>query len=236
MSNMHTLLSGGSATLALLLIASTAVAADAAPLLAGTWTPTKSAGDSVRTVDGKAPPLTVAGRAVQAQRKSKTGTDPVKACLPPGTPRILLQDGPLLLLQTASKVTFVHEFQHILRHVYLNEALAAVDELDSLYGGTAAGKWDGDTLVVETAGFGDNLWLDRSGLPQSANARITERLRLTEANALEDLVTVNDPQNYSTPWTMRITFTRTDSTDLKEIICAETIMDPALRKSFQEKR
>ena len=209
-------------------------AAAAEPLLAGTWTPAGPASDTARTLDGKAPPLTAAGRALQAQRKG--GTDPVSRCLRPGTPRILLQSGPMLLLQTASKVTFVHEFQHVLRHVYLNESLPASDELDALHGGTAAGRWEGDTLVVETAGFIDSLWLDRSGLPQSSDARITERLRLSGPDTLEDTVTVNDPRYYSAPWSMRVVFKRAQGLQLKEIVCAESIMDPVLRKSFQQKR
>lgn len=221
---------------AVLLGCAGAVAADAPPLLAGTWKPAKPLADTLRTADGKAPALTTAGRTAQAQHKASRAVDPVKRCLPPGTPRILWQDAPLLLLQTASKVTFVHEFQHILRHVYLNESLAPTDELDSLYGGTAAGHWEGDTLVVDTAGFNDNLWLDRSGLPQSADAKVTERLRLLDANTLEDTVTVTDPVNYTSPVTARMTYTRAEGTALKEIVCAESIMDPSLRKSFQQKR
>lgn len=224
----------------LALLAGVAAAADALPQLSGTWKPARSLDSGVKASDGKAPPLTAQGRAAQEARAAALGKgkdeDPVTRCLRPGMPRILFQGTPFLLLQTPRKVTFVHQFQHVLRHVPLDAALPPVNDIEPTWGGTAAGHFEGDTLVVETSGFHDVLWMDRTGLPQSANARITERLRLVDRNTLEDLVTIDDAANYTKPWTITLRFQRADGTELKEDICAEKLLDPALKKSILERK
>jgi hypothetical protein len=202
--------------------------------------PARSLDAGLRTSDGKAPPLSEQGRATQQSRtaalRKGDDQDPVTRCLRPGTPRILVQGTPFLLLQTPRKVTFVHQFQHVLRHVPLGASLPAPDDLEPTWGGTAVGRIEGDTLVVETSGFHETLWMDRTGLPQSAAARITERIRLVGRNTLEDVVTVDDAQNYTKPWTMTLRFRRADGTELKEDICAEKLLDPALKKSIAERK
>ncbi len=225
---------------ALATLAGIASAADAVPQLSGTWKPARSFDAGIRTSDGKAPPLTAQGRATQEARaaalKKGKDEDPVTRCLRPGTPRILFQGTPFLLLQTPHKVTFVHQFQHVLRHVPLGEPLAPAEELEPTWGGMAAGRFEGDTLVVETTSFHEVLWMDRTGLPQSANARITERVRLVDRNTLEDVVTVDDPVNYTQPWSTTLRFQRADGTQMKEDICAEKLLDPALKKSIAERK
>lgn len=203
------------------------------PHLGGTWKPARTFSAALRTVDGKAPQLTVEGQALHQQRRgSARKEDPVRQCLRPGTPRVLFQNRPLMILQTPRKVTFVHEFQHVLRHVYLDEVLPPAEELDPTWGGTAVGRWEGDSLVVETRGFHEGLWLDATGLPQSADARITERIRLASHDRLEILVTIEDPVNYVVPWQARAVYQRADGLSLQEHICAERLLDPVLRRSF----
>jgi hypothetical protein len=224
----------------LAVLAGVATAADAVPQLSGTWKPARSLDAGVRTSDGKAPPLTAQGRAAQEARaaalKKGNDEDPVTRCLRPGTPRILFQGTPFLLLQTPRKVTFVHQFQHVLRHVPLGAPLPPADDLEPTWGGIAAGRFAGHTLVVETSGFHDVLWMDRTGLPQSPNARITERLRLVDRNTLEDVVTIDDAANYTKPWTVTLRYQRADGTELKEDICAEKLLDPALKKNILERK
>jgi hypothetical protein len=221
-------------------LAGMAAAADAVPQFSGTWKPARSLDAGVRTSDDKAPPLSARGRAAQEARaaalRQGKDEDPVTSCLRPGTPRVLFQGTPFLLLQTPRKVTFVHQFQHVLRHVPLGASLPAADDLEPTWGGTAVGRIEGDTLVVETSGFHDVLWMDRTGLPQSTGARITERLRLVDRNTLEDVVTVDDAENYTGPWTITLRFQRADGTQMKEDICAEKLLDPALKKSIAERK
>jgi hypothetical protein len=196
----------------------------AAPDISGIWVLAKPI-PSLRTLDGKAPPLKPEAAAVLqkriADRKAGKSDDVADLCLPVGTPRSLLVPGPLLLLQTARKVTFVHEFNHTLRGVYLNEKRDPTKDIDPTFMGMSVGHWDGDALVVETTDFRGNTWLDQTGLPKSDKLKVTEHVRLTGKDALEDVVTIDDPANYTAPWSSRITFKRAPKgTQMKEDVCA----------------
>lgn len=210
------------------LLASSAALADnspgqPAPDISGTWQITKYE-RSIRTVDGKPPPLKPEAQKRYeqnkvAQRKMKPRED-MSRCVPPGTPRVMWAPFPLLILQTTRKVTFVHEYQHLLRHIYLNEALPPAEKLDLTYMGNSVGRWDGDTLVVETAGLYDTTFLDREGMPHSEAMRVTERLRLIEGGKrLEDIVTIDDPATFTAPWSARIVFDRKPDVELAEYLC-----------------
>lgn len=179
---------------------------------------------SLRTVEGKPPPLKDAAKKVYeqnvvARKKLKPRTD-MSRCVPPGIPRAMWAPLPMMILQTPRKVTFVHEYQHLLRHVYMDEPLPAAEDLDPSYMGESRGRWDGDTLVVETLGFNDKTVLDRAGLPHGAGMRVTERLRLIDdGKRLEDLVTIDDSATFTAPWTARVVFERKTGVELKEYNC-----------------
>lgn len=201
---------------------------------AGTWQLADEYQASVTTVDGALPPLNEAGQALLdqriAEREAGETSDGVEVCLPPGTPRIMWQDRPFMLLYTPAKITIVHEFQHTLRHIYLGEDLPPAEELNLLYGGTSAARWEGDVLVVQTAGFNDNIWIDATGLPQSAEAVIEERVQLIDDDTLEASITITDPAYYDEPWTTVIRYERApEGTQLAEHNCAEKLLHPSLR-------
>lgn len=207
----------------------------APPNLAGMWRRVGPEPTAVTTVEGKAPPLKAEAKALYlkrvAERKQGKLVDAVESlCLPPGTPRIMFSAQPFLILQAPKKVSLVNEFRHVLRHVYLDEDLPKLDDLDLLYGGTSAGRWQGSTLVIQTAGFNDKTWIDRAGLPHSEAMKVTERLRLVSGGKLlEDLITIDDPAVYERPWSVRVTYRRAPGVDLQEDVCAEKLLDPALR-------
>jgi len=205
-------------------------AARAKPYLGGYWRiaqPIKA----LTTSDGGAPPLNAAGRAayrqVAAARKAGRNPDPMDACLPPGTPRSLTVDKPFLIAHAAAKVTFFHQVYHVIRHVYLDGPLKpGTEDAEELWEGKSSGRWEGDTLVIETASFNGRQWLDDSGLPQSAGMRVTERIRRVDATTLEDRVTYEDARYYAKPWTARLQFTaQPRSTLLVEEDCAEKLLD-----------
>ncbi len=223
--------------LAVAALATPALAAPAlaAPDISGPWKLDRPFQASILTAEGKTPPLkpeaqSVYRERIAARRAGKT-KDGVEVCLPPGTPRILWADRPMVILQQADKITFVHEYQHTFRHIYLDEALPPAEEIDPTFGGTSAGRWDGDVLVIETVGFNQHTQLDQAGLPHSPDMKVTERLRLVQGGRrLEDTVTIDDPATYRAPWTTRVTFARAPGTALKEDICARKLLDPALRR------
>ena len=93
--------------------------------------------------------------------------------------------------------------------------------------GVSVGRWDGDTLVVQSAGFRQGIWLDRIGSPLTEAARITERFRRTAYGRLEIAITVDDPKAYSRPWTVTVVQVLVPDTDLSEFICLENEKDSA---------
>ena len=87
--------------------------------------------------------------------------------------------------------------------------------------GYSIGRWDGDTLVVETTGFRDGGWLDVTGSPLTDAAKMTERFRRVNYGNLEIEVTVDDPKAYTKPWTVMLRQRILADTELIEFVCAE---------------
>ena len=204
-------------------VVATATSAAGTVVLSGVWQVARYE-RSIRTVDGKPPPLTAEAKKVYEQnviaRKKLKPREDMSRCVPPGMPRAMWAPLPVMILQTPRKITFVHEYQHLLRQVYMDEPVPAANDLDPSYMGESRGRWDGDTLVVETLGFNDKTVLDREGMPHSAAMRVTERMRLIDGGKrLEDLVTIDDSATFTAPWTARIVFERKTGVELKEYNC-----------------
>jgi hypothetical protein len=90
------------------------------------------------------------------------------------------------------------------------------------------GRWEGDTLVVESSGFRDDLWLDLSGSPMTSGAQVIERIKRPNFGSLEIEVTVNDPKGYTKPWTVTLHQNIVLDTELIEETCLENERDTAL--------
>lgn len=198
-------------------------AADAEGDLRGVWKPTRYVA-SVRTVDGKVPPLLPQAAAlyksrVDARKAGKPADDPLELCQPAGTPRSMYQMRPFMLVQTPHKVTLVHEWQHLVRHVPLDEKPTFEEPT---WQGTSAGHWDNGALVIETEGFNGRTWLDEAGLPHSEQLKVTERLTRT-GKVMTDEITIDDPVNYSAPWKTRLTFEQVKGGDLGWHVCTEKL-------------
>ena len=188
---------------------------------------------TLTTVDGKLPPMNKAARAkynaaVKARAAGKPDFDTVEKCMPHGLPRLLLAAYPIEVLQEPTQITFIHEAQHMPRMVYLDATLPPIADIDPLWMGFSAGKWDGDTLVVESGGFRDRTTLDKAGLPHSTAMKLSERIRKVDADTLEDVFTVEDPAAYTKPWTARVTYRRKPGYRLKEYVC--TAFNPEATK------
>jgi hypothetical protein len=188
---------------------------------------------ALHALDGKLPPMTAAGQALYkarvAERKAGKTSDPVEQCLPPGTPRSLWADEPFLITQAPAKVTFFHQYRHLIRHVFL-DGPAKLAEPDPNWEGHSSGWWQGDALMIETIGFNGEQWLDQAGLPQSPDMKVTERLTLLDPSTLEDRVSIEDAKYYKAPWTTRVTFKRLpEDTVLREEECSEKLLEFPLK-------
>ena len=85
--------------------------------------------------------------------------------------------------------------------------------------------WDGDTLVVETIGFRDDLWLDAAGSPLTSAGKMTERIRRPNYGTLEVEITINDPKAYTRPWTIKINQPLVLDSELLDYYCLENERD-----------
>jgi hypothetical protein len=182
---------------------------------------------TVRTLEGKLPPMTAAAAAqyaanVRSRRAGKPAFDTIQTCKPHGFPRILFAAYPIEVLQEPKQVTFIHEIHHMPRMIYLDMTLPKLEDMDPNWMGLSVGHWDGDTLAVETQGFNDLTTLDTAGLPHSTAMHVSERIRKLDADTLEDIITVADPQTYTKSWSTRVTYRRQPGLRLKEYVCTDS--------------
>ncbi len=160
-------------------------------------------------------------------RSFKDSNDPVnptivgqQGCYPPGVPRIYLHPFPFEIVQMPNRSIFLYEFDHEVRQVWTDGRPLPEDAQDT-YMGYSIGKWDGDTFIVETAGFNDKTWADRAGHPHSDKMKVTERFKRVAADTLTIDVTIDDPIAYTKPWGGTLTYSLRPKWTIAEMICLD---------------
>jgi hypothetical protein len=126
---------------------------------------------------------------------------------------------PLEIVQTPTRVVIIHEGVQALREIYLNRQHPK--DLDPTYSGDSVGKWEGDTLVLDTIGFNDKTWLDAVGLPHSDAMHVIERIRRTDHDTLVDDVTIDDSKAYTKPFTIQQVYKLKAGWEIQEYVCEE---------------
>ena len=91
------------------------------------------------------------------------------------------------------------------------------------------GKWDGDTLVVDSRGFNGKVWLDQLGKPSTEALHVTERFHRKDFGHMEIQITIDDPKAYLKPWTANVVATLQPNTELMEFICLENEKDTRVK-------
>jgi hypothetical protein len=149
--------------------------------------------------------------------------NPATHCLPNSMPLtgLLL---PFKIIQAQQQIVMLFEHYDPARQVY-TDGRALPKEIDPTWMGAAAGKWQGDTLVIESAGFNGKSWLDVAGHPRSESARMTERYQRRDFGHLDLELTVNDPKYYTRPFTVKLPFHLIPDSDVLEAVCAENEKD-----------
>jgi hypothetical protein len=146
--------------------------------------------------------------------------DPNLGCLPLGLPRFMISvPYPLEIFQVPTRVIIIHEGPQVMRQIYMNRQHPK--DLDPTYSGDAIGKWEGNTLVVDTIGFNDKTWLDGAGLPHSEALHVVERIRRVDHDTLVDDITVEDPMAYTKPLTNRQVYKLKPGWEIQEYVCEE---------------
>jgi len=156
----------------------------------------------------------------KARMEQNGKDDPGSHCLPPGV--VKSHTSPLFrkILQNPGLLVILYERDASFRQIFLDGRPMPSIEMPT-FDGYSVGRWDGDTLVVDTTGFKDGTWLDRSGSPLTESAKMTERFRRPNYGKLEIEITVNDLKAYTAPWTVKLTHSLKLDTDLLSYICME---------------
>ncbi len=158
------------------------------------------AGQSV-IVEGKIPYLPAALAKRDELRALWPKSDPETLCYLPGIPRATYLPYPFQIIEGDRDILMVYSYTTSNRTVYMsNHQEPPVDT----WMGRSNGKWEGDTLVVETTGFNAKAKLDRAGNHFSSALKVVERFTLENANVIRYEATMTDPQTYSAPWTIRM--------------------------------
>jgi hypothetical protein len=162
------------------------------------------------------------------RRKTDSATDPEGFCLPPGIPRMMYTPYPMKIVQEPNMITFVFEGgAHVWRQIPVAPRgwLEHDKNFNPAYLGDPIAWWEGDTLVVETVGFNERTWLDFAGHPHGEKMKVTERFTRLNTMQLEHIATIDDPEFYTQPWTVRITTNYQPTNHLIEYICQENESD-----------
>jgi hypothetical protein len=158
------------------------------------------------------------------QRTGSQGQDPNVRCMPRGAPRIWTDDYYKRLLQLPDRLVILTERNMQYRQIF-TDGRPLPEDPNPTWNGYSTGKWDGDTLVVETIGFKDGLWLDANGNPLSNTGKMTERIRRPNYGTLEVEVTIDDPAYYTAPWTVKINQPLVLDSELLDYYCLENEKD-----------
>jgi len=167
-------------------------------------------------------PYATQWKAFRAEREAKlqAGTPLVDAstlCLPEGMPTVMWAIYPLQILQTPGQVTVLAEFVTQTRRIFLDVPMLAPDDNAPSYYGFSAGRWEGDTLVVTTKGVREDVTF--FDIPHSDEMTITERIKLTGPDLLEDQITIEDPKMLLEPYKFSFGYKRNYEYRISEYYC-----------------
>jgi hypothetical protein len=174
-------------------------------------------------------PLTPWGAELKKQRMASNMKDnPDANCLPMGLTQFHMHGQPRKIIQSAGLIAIMYEANYGLRDIYIDgRTLPAQGSVQPFWYGYSVGRWEGDTLVVETNNLRgaetspNDGWLDVRGSPYSEQATFTERIRRPTYGKLEIDITLDDPKAYTKPFTLRINQQISPDDEIIEFICNE---------------
>jgi hypothetical protein len=154
------------------------------------------------------------------RQRKETGLDPHVRCMPSNFPRLYTLPHITKFIQTPVELALLNEFNASYRQIFLDGRPLPVDPQPS-WNGYSTARWERDTLVIQTNGFRDDLWMDMAGTPLTSAATVIERLRRPNFGTLEIEATVNDPKTYTRPWTMKLMDKLVLDTEIMDEVCLE---------------
>jgi hypothetical protein len=200
------------------------------PDLSGIWNIQDSPGqtqflDIAPSVPGGLPYRPGVADLAKAQSAPPKTGEPITRCLPIGiVERHTWIGGLKKIVQLPGLVLILNEYNASFRQIFTDgRPLPHIDQ--PAWDGYSTGKWEGDTLVVQTTGFRDGQWLDTEAAPLTDAAKVTERFRRVDFGHLEIQITVDDPKVYTKPFTFKVNQVLAPDTELIEFICLENERD-----------
>jgi hypothetical protein len=209
--------------------------------LSGVWRRSRRAPDKARrytiyelafSITNDTPPMTPWAEERYKANKPNVGpravsltesNDPIMQCSPPGVPRIYLIRGePVEIANIPGRVVMLFEYDHFVRNIY-TDGREHPKDLNPSWMGDAIGKWDGDTLVVDTVGFNDKTWIDNDGHPHTEDLHVVERMRRVNHDTLTIDTTIEDPKAYTKSWGGHATYDLKPDWNLGEMVCEDNI-------------
>ena len=165
-------------------------------------------------------PLTREGASQTSANRQNLPSSPAAHCLPYGIPNRYFAARPLKIFQASDAIAMFFEIDGAFRQIHTDGRKLPVDPFPA-WMGYSTGKWEGETLVVDTAGFNDKTWLDVRGHPHSDELRIKERFHRRDFGHLDMEVTVEDPKILTMPVTLKFSLGLIPNSDVLENFCNE---------------
>jgi hypothetical protein len=144
----------------------------------------------------------------------------VVLCIPPGVPRVWTEPYPFEIITLPQRVLIIYEYQHLIRQIY-TDGRDHPKDLTPTYMGNSVGKWEGNTLVVDTIGFNDKTWIDGTKHPHSDALHVVERIQRVGHEILKVDITIDDPKTYVKPWMAQRIFDLKPGWEISEQVCEE---------------
>jgi hypothetical protein len=158
--------------------------------------------------------------AAKFKTADSTKNDPRLDCLPHGMPMFMFSVQPFEIIQLPNRLIMHLEDDSVLREIYIDGRQHPPDP-DASYNGHSVGRWEGDTLVVDTIALKEKTWLDHVGTPHSDVLHVVERIRRVAHDSLVNDVTVDDPKAFTKTWTSQQTYVLKPDWEIVENVCEE---------------
>lgn len=168
-------------------------------------------------------PFTPWAKQLRAERAGNNNKDnPDALCLPLGLTQLHMHPQPRKIVQTPREIVVLYEANGNVRQILTDgRSLPDTSSATPWWYGYSVAHWDGDTLVIETTGFRDDVWLDVEGSPLTNTGKMTERWRRLKFGLMQIDITIEDPKAYTRPFTVRVNHQLMPDTALMEFVCEE---------------
>ena len=154
----------------------------------------------------------------EANKRGEPIASQAVSCVPYGMPAMMsVVSYPVEITQTPKQLTIVTEAFNEVRRVFIGKPQLPIDDVPPGFYGRSVGRWDGDTLVIDTVGIKESV--KYQNIPHSDHMRITERMRLATPDVLHDQITIDDPAVLEKPYTYTLAYRREADYEMVEFVC-----------------